>query len=66
MNKVLSVEFIHNDDGTIKTRFAPSEEKYTLYEIYMVYKYLRKVLDDLDFDWSIEGRIETIVQKKEE
>lgn len=64
--KELAVEFIRNSDGTISVKMKPSKEKYSDYELYMAYRYLKQVLDDIHFDWSIEGTIETIVKKKED
>jgi len=63
--KELTVEFIRNSDGTISVKMKPSEEKYSDAELYMAYRYLRQVLQDINFDWSIEGTIETIVKKEE-
>ena len=64
--KELAVEFIRNSDGTISLKMKPSEYDYSDSELYMAYRYLRQVLEDVHFDWSIEGTIETITVKKEE
>lgn len=64
--KELAVEFIRNSDGTISVKMKPSECEYSDAELYMAYRYLRQVLEDVHFDWSIEGTIETITVKKEE
>lgn len=63
--KELAVEFIRNSDGTISVKMKPSEERYSDAELYMVFRYIKQVLHDINFDWSIEGTVETIVKKEE-
>lgn len=66
--KELAIEFILNNDGSISTKIKPSDTEYSINDIYMVYRYLYQLLNDLKFDWSKEGEIQvkTIIKNKEE
>ena len=66
MNKELTILFIHQSDGSIKTSIKHSDTEFSKAELYMAYSYLENVLKQLDFDWSSVRGIQTKIIKKEE
>lgn len=66
MNKELTILFIQQSDGSVKTSMKHSDTEFSKAEIYMAYVYLENVLKQLDFDWSSVNGIQTKIIKKEE
>lgn len=64
-SKELVIQFIRKDDGTINVKAKPSETSFTEFELYMAYRYLHQTLNNLHFDWSIEGTVDTEIIKEE-
>ena len=64
--KELTVVFIRNDDGTVTTSIKPSDVAFTPNELFMAYKQIEGVLNNINFDWSIQGNIDVQIYNKEE
>lgn len=64
--KELIMNFIQDDDGSIRVKVKDDENKsFSEYEIYMAYRVLYQLLNDINFDWSIEPKINSVVQRRE-
>ena len=64
--KEITLQFIYNNDNTISLWIKPSDVNYNTYEIYIAYRYLYQLLHNLNFDWSIESKINTIVKERDD
>ena len=64
--KQLKINYIHNPDNTISVKVnEDSNTSFSEYEIYMAYRMLYQLLNDMDFDWSIESKLNTVVERKQ-
>lgn len=64
--KELKIAFIKQKDGTVVTSLSNNDVEFTEYELFMAYSHLEAILNKLNFDWSIQGLINSSIHEKKE